>query len=149
VQNSQGKEKKSGCTYASCEDGKEKKSACVCIVRRFMKTSISGSLHRPTDRRLHCAGMCVGYGLPRSGARHRALTQTIGNARGLNINSPRSAEAHTQDLRFRRHQQRDDPKSARGLDNNFASDRDCDSTTTTRLHHRRLRPADHGTPDKS
>jgi hypothetical protein len=35
-------------------------------------------------------------------------------ARGLNINSLRSAEAHTQDLRFRRHQQRDDPNSARG-----------------------------------
>jgi hypothetical protein len=30
--------------------------------------------------------------LPRSGARRRALAQTIGNARGLNINSPRSAK---------------------------------------------------------
>jgi hypothetical protein len=43
----------------------------------------------------------VNYGLPRSGARRRALAQTIGNARGLNINSPRSAENHPQDLRFR------------------------------------------------
>jgi hypothetical protein len=56
----------------------------------------------------------VNYGFPRSGARHRALTQTIGNARGLDINSPRSAENHPQDLRFRRHQQRDDPNSIRG-----------------------------------
>jgi hypothetical protein len=31
--------------------------------------------------------------------------KTIGNARGLDINSPRSAENHTQDLRFHRHQQ--------------------------------------------
>jgi hypothetical protein len=89
----------------------------------------------------------VNCALPRSGARHCALAQTIGNARGLDINSPLSAEAHTQDIRFCRHQQRDDPNSARGLDNNFASDRD--STTTTRLRHRRLRRADHATPDKS
>jgi hypothetical protein len=89
-------------------------------------------------------------GLPRSGACHRrALAQTIGNARGLDINSPLSAEAHTQDLRFRRHQQRDDPNNARELDNNFTSDRGCDSTTTTQLHHRRLRRADHAAPDKS
>jgi hypothetical protein len=40
----------------------------------------------------------VDCGLIRSGARRRTLAQTIGNARGLNINSPRSAEAHTQDL---------------------------------------------------
>jgi hypothetical protein len=69
--------------------------------------------------------------LLRSGARRHALTQTIGNARGLDINSPLSAKAHTQDLRFRRHQQRDDPNNARGLDNNFVSDRGCNSTTTT------------------
>jgi hypothetical protein len=73
----------------------------------------------------------VDYGLPRSRARRRALAQTIGNTRGLDINSPRSMEAHTQDLRFRRHPQRDDPNNARGLDNSFTSDRDCDSTTTT------------------
>jgi hypothetical protein len=74
----------------------------------------------------------VDCGLLRSGAHHRrALAQTIGNARGLDINSPLSAEAHTQDLRLHRHQQRDDPNSARGLDNNFAFDRGCDSTTTT------------------
>jgi hypothetical protein len=73
----------------------------------------------------------VNCGLIRSGARHRALTQTIGNARGLDINSPRSVENYHQDLRFRRHQQHDDPNSVRGLDNNFASDRDCDSTTIT------------------
>jgi hypothetical protein len=30
--------------------------------------------------------------LLRSGPRHRELAQTIGNARGLDINSPRSAE---------------------------------------------------------
>jgi hypothetical protein len=66
--------------------------------------------------------------------------KTIGNARGFDINSPRSAEAHAQDLRLHRHQQRDDPNSARGLDNNFAFDRDCDSSITTRLRHRRLRP---------
>jgi hypothetical protein len=34
----------------------------------------------------------VGYGLPRSGARRRALAQTISNAWGLDINSSRSAE---------------------------------------------------------
>jgi hypothetical protein len=71
----------------------------------------------------------VNCGLLNLGARRRALAQTIGNARGLDINSPMSAEVHTQDLRFRRHPQRDDPNNARGLDNNFASDRD--STTTT------------------
>jgi hypothetical protein len=71
------------------------------------------------------------------------------NARGLDINSPRSAKNHPQDLRFHRHQQRDDPSDARGLDNNFASDLDCDSTTTTRLHHRRLRRVDYAAPDKS
>jgi hypothetical protein len=81
----------------------------------------------------------VDYGLSRLGAR-RALVQTIGDARGLDINSLLSAEAHTQDLQFRRYQQRDDPNNARGLDNNFASDRDCDSMTTTRLRlHPRLR----------
>jgi hypothetical protein len=30
----------------------------------------------------------VDYGLPRSGARRRALAQTISDARGLDINSP-------------------------------------------------------------
>jgi hypothetical protein len=45
--------------------------------------------------------------------------------------------------------QRDDPNNARGLDNNFASDRGCDSTTATRLRHRRLRRADYAAPDKS
>jgi hypothetical protein len=82
----------------------------------------------------------VNCGLLRSGARHRALVLTIGNAWGLDINSSQSTENHLQDLRFRRHQQRDYPNKARGLDNNFTSDRDCDSTTTTRLHLRRLRP---------
>jgi hypothetical protein len=60
-----------------------------------------------------------------------------------------SAETHIQDPRLYRHQQRDDPNNARGLDNNFSSDRDYDSTTTTRLRHRRLRRADHAVPDKS
>jgi hypothetical protein len=58
---------------------------------------------------------------------------------GFDINSPLSTEVHTEDLRFRRYQQRDGPNNARGLDNNFASDRGCDSTTTTTylpLHHR-------------
>jgi hypothetical protein len=91
----------------------------------------------------------VNCGLPRSGARRRALAQTIGNARGLDINSPRSAENHLQGLQFHRHQQHNDPNSARGLDNNSASDRGCGSTTTTRLRHRRLRRADRGAPDKS
>jgi hypothetical protein len=50
---------------------------------------------------------------------------------------------------LRRHQQRDDPNNARGLDNNFASDRGCDSTTSTRLRHHRLRRADHAALDKS
>jgi hypothetical protein len=36
-----------------------------------------------------------------------------------------------------------------GLDNNFASDRGCDSTTTTRLRHRRLRPRRPRRTDKS
>jgi hypothetical protein len=48
-------------------------------------------------------GYIVDRGLSRSGARHHALVQTIGNARGLDINSPLSAKAHTQDLRFHRH----------------------------------------------
>jgi hypothetical protein len=101
----------------------------------------------------------VNCDLFRSGARRHALAQTIGNARGLDINSPLSAEAHTQDLRLHRHQQRDDPNNARGLDNNFASDRGCDSTTSTRLRLRlprllrlqlrRLRRAIHAAPDKS
>jgi hypothetical protein len=91
----------------------------------------------------------VNCGLLRSGAHRRALAQTIGNAWGLDINSPRSVENHPQDLRFCQHQQRDDPNSARGIDKNFASGRDCDSTTTTRLHLRRLRRADHAAPDKS
>jgi hypothetical protein len=80
----------------------------------------------------------VDCGLLRLGARRRALAQIIGNARGLDINSPLSSEAHTQDLRFHRHQQRNDPNSALGLDNNFASDYGCDSTTTTRLPRLRL-----------
>jgi hypothetical protein len=91
----------------------------------------------------------VNFGLPCSGARRRALAQTISNACGLDINSSLSAEIHAQDLRLHRHQQRGDPNSARGLDNNFASDRDCDSTITTRLRHRRLRRTDHAAPDKS
>jgi hypothetical protein len=91
----------------------------------------------------------VNCGLLRSGARHRALAQTIGNARGLDINSPLSTKTHTQDLRFRRYQQHGDHDNARGLDNNFASDRGYDSTTTTRLRHRRLQRADHAAPDKS
>jgi hypothetical protein len=46
--------------------------------------------------------------------------------------------------------ERDNLNSARGLDNNFTSDRDCDSTTTTRLpRHHRLRRVNHGAPDKS
>jgi hypothetical protein len=91
-------------------------------------------------------GVIVNCGLPRSGARRCALAQTIGNARGLNINSPLSAKTHAQDPRLHRHKQRDDPNSARGLDNNFAFDRDCDSTTTTQRRHRRLRRADHAAP---
>jgi hypothetical protein len=91
----------------------------------------------------------INYDLPRLGARRRALAQTIGNARRLDINSPRSAKNHLQDLRLHQHQQRDDLNNARGLDNNFASDRDCDSTTTTRLRHRRLRRADHAAPIKA
>jgi hypothetical protein len=78
---------------------------------------------------------------PRSGARHRALAQTISNARGLDINSPRNAKNYPQDLRFHQYQQHDDPNNARGLDNNFVSDRGCDSTIITRLPlHHRLRP---------
>jgi hypothetical protein len=78
-----------------------------------------------------------------------AASTTACHARGLDINSLLSAEAHTQDLQFRRHQQRGDPNNARGLDNNFASDRDYDSTTTTRLRHHRLCHADHAASDKS
>jgi hypothetical protein len=37
----------------------------------------------------------VNCGLLRSGARRRTLVQTIGNARGLDINSSRSAENHS------------------------------------------------------
>jgi hypothetical protein len=70
----------------------------------------------------------VNCGLLRSGARRRALAQTIGNARGLDINSPLSTEAHGQELQFCQHQQHGDPNSAQGLDNNFVSDRGCDFT---------------------
>jgi hypothetical protein len=77
--------------------------------------------------------ICVNCGLPCSGARYRALAQTIGNARGLDVNSLRSAENRPQDLRFHQHQQHDDPNNARGLDNNFVSDRSYDSKTITRL----------------
>jgi hypothetical protein len=42
----------------------------------------------------------VDCGLPYSGARHRPLAQTIGNARGLDINSPQSAENHPQTCDF-------------------------------------------------
>jgi hypothetical protein len=38
--------------------------------------------------------------LPRSGARHHTLAQTIGNARRLDINSPRSAENHLKTCDF-------------------------------------------------
>jgi hypothetical protein len=38
--------------------------------------------------------------LLRSGARRRALAQIIGNARGLDINSPRSAENHLKTCDF-------------------------------------------------
>jgi hypothetical protein len=41
--------------------------------------------------------------LQRSGARRRALAQSISNTRGLDINSPLSAKTHPQDLRFHRH----------------------------------------------
>jgi hypothetical protein len=44
--------------------------------------------------------ICVNYGLPRSGACRRALAQTIGNARGLDINSPLSAENHLKTYDF-------------------------------------------------
>jgi hypothetical protein len=62
--------------------------------------------------------MYVDCALPRSGTRRHALAQIIDNARGLDINSPMSAEAHTQDLRFHRHQQHGDPNNAQGLDIN-------------------------------
>jgi hypothetical protein len=42
----------------------------------------------------------VNCGLSRSGAHHRVLAQTIGNARGLDINSPRSAENHLKTCDF-------------------------------------------------
>jgi hypothetical protein len=42
----------------------------------------------------------VNCGLSRSGARRRALAQTIGKARGLDINSPRSAENHLKTYDF-------------------------------------------------
>jgi hypothetical protein len=45
-------------------------------------------------------GCSVNCGFPRSGARRRVLAHTIGNARGLDINSPRSAKNNLQDLRF-------------------------------------------------
>jgi hypothetical protein len=38
--------------------------------------------------------------LPCSGARRRALAQTIGNARGLDINSPLSAKNHLKTYDF-------------------------------------------------
>jgi hypothetical protein len=115
-----------------------------------LQRRVAGALGQPGEKYFdYFVFNIVNCGLLRSRARHRALTQTIGNARGLDINSSLSAENHLQDLRFHRHQQRDDPNNARGLDNNFASDRGYDSTTTTRLRHRRLRRADYATPIKA
>jgi hypothetical protein len=77
--------------------------------------------------------------LPRLGARRRALAQTIDNARGLDINSPQSAENHSQDLRLHRHQQHNNPNYAWGLDSSFASKHGYESTTITHLPlHRQL-----------
>jgi hypothetical protein len=120
----------------------------------YCADDISGLIGQPEEKYFdyfvfNIVDCGINCGLPCSGARRCALAQTIGNARGLDINSPRSVETHDQDLRLHRHQQHSDPNSARGLDNNFASDRDCDSMTTTRLRHRRLRRADHAAPDKS
>jgi hypothetical protein len=42
----------------------------------------------------------VNYDLPRSGACRRVLMQTIGNAQGLDINSPRSAKITFKTLHF-------------------------------------------------
>jgi hypothetical protein len=106
------------------------------VIRKKEEAKILSSLHRRVGRLrrtteenifdyfvFNIVDFGVNYDLPRSGARRRVLAQTIGNARGLDINSPLSAETHAQDLRFHRHQQRDDPNNARGLDDNFASDR--------------------------
>jgi hypothetical protein len=136
------------CTYMWCEDYSRRqinqKQYASANYKDFLdnsekNTSTTRRIVRITRRKIfqHLVFNIVDCDLPCSGACHRAFAQTIGNARGLDINSPLSAEAHTQDLRFRRHQQHGDPNSARGLDNNFASDRGCDSTTTTRLplHH--------------
>jgi hypothetical protein len=82
-------------------------------------------------------------------ARGLVIVQTIGNTRGIDINSPLSAKTHAQDLQLRRHQQRDDSNNAQGLNNSVASDRDCDSMTTTRLRHRRLRRTDDAAPKKA
>jgi hypothetical protein len=44
--------------------------------------------------------ICVGCALQRLGARRHALAQTIGNARGLDINSPLSVENHLKTCDF-------------------------------------------------
>jgi hypothetical protein len=129
--------------HEDCESAKDLTSELSRLLRQLEEKYFDYFVFNIVDY------IYINYALPRLVARHRVLAQTIGNARGLDINSSLSAEAHTQGQRFHRHQQRDDPNSARGLDNNFASDRGYDSTTTTRLRHRRLQRADHAAPDKS
>jgi hypothetical protein len=90
-------------------------SLYVRIVPKFMKTSNKSAVCRQdcsenskkidnseknilTTSSSNIIDYSVNYGLSRSGARHRALVQTNGTARGLGINSPLSAETHAQDL---------------------------------------------------
>jgi hypothetical protein len=82
------------------------------------------------------------------GARRRALAQTIGNARGLDINSPGVRKITLKTCDFIDISNATIPTTLGGS-NNFASDRDHDSTTTTRLRHRRLRCIDYAAPIKA
>jgi hypothetical protein len=105
------------------QEVKEKNSICVnTYLLDICKSAIAAICHpRQLGEKyfdyfvFNIVDYGVNYGLLRSGVCRRALPQTIGNARGLDINSPLSMKAHTQDLWFSQHQQHGDPNSARGL----------------------------------
>jgi hypothetical protein len=80
-----------------------------------LQRRVAGVLGQPGEKYFdYIVFNFVNCGLSRSGAHRRALAQTIGNAWGLDIISPLSAENHLQDLQFHRHQQHGDPKQHSG-----------------------------------
>jgi hypothetical protein len=92
--------------YYTKSNNKRRHHQAACSGRKIREKKIGNSLQSASN--LNCADnskkkyfdyfvfnivdyIRVDSGLPRSGARRRALAQTIGNARGLDINSPQSA----------------------------------------------------------